>query len=157
MGRVVTRRATTAAPALSPTALKSKAIACLTLLAEEKAAKERSGILKKELMDTLHTSGEPDDKGHRYLYFANPITVGGKAIKGIKREKRVSTSFDEQVAEDILTKHEGLLERATVTVTETRIDQDEIYVLNQEGLLSDEEVDQMMVKSETYAFKPVTD
>ena len=154
MGRVVRRTTTAAPPPLSKTQLVSKAIACLTLLAEEKSAKDRAGVLKGELMTALHTSGEPDEKGHRYLYFQNPIRVGGKIVKGLKREKRVSQAFDTEVAEEILTKH-GLLERAQVTETIVSLDQNEVYVLNQEGLISDEELDAMIVSSETFAFKPV--
>lgn len=161
MGRTVTRRVTVVdvaepAPPITSTSLVSKAIAFLTLTNEAKAATERATGLKKEMMDALHTSGEEDDKGHKYLYFKNPIAIGGKKFSGLKRERRVSRLFDEDAAETLL-EGKGLLERVQKEVVTTVLDQDEVYVLNQEGLLTDEEVDSLFAESESFAFKPVAD
>jgi len=140
----------------TPTSLVSKAIAYLSLTGEAKAATERATVLKKDMMDSLHTDGEADEKGHRYLYFKDPINVGGKKYAGVKRERRVSTLFDEDTAEQILTQR-GLLEQCQRVVTTTVLDQDEIYVLNQEGKISDAELDSMFSENESFAFKPVTE
>lgn len=161
MGRTVSRRVTVVdavepQPPITATALVSKAIAFLTLTGEAKSANEKAGTLKKEMMDALQVAGEPDEKGHRYLYFKNPIKVGGKFFSGVKRERRVSTLFDEDAAERILSE-KGLLSEVQQVVTTTVLDQDKIYVLNQEGAISDEELDQMFSENETFAFKPVSE
>lgn len=161
MGRTITRRATavTAAaetPALSPTAMASKGIAALLLQAEAKSANDRVTALKAELLEGIekYADAEVDEKGSRFFYFQNPVNAGDKQFKGLKRERRASPTFDEDAARTVLAE-KGLLDRVEKEVTETVFDQDEIYVLNQEGLITDDELDSFITQTITYAFVPV--
>lgn len=156
MGRVVSRRATSAPEAPSSATVTSKAIAALTLKAESNAALRRHDVLKGELMTFLAGYGEPDDKGHRVFEFQNPIVIGGQSMKGIKRERRVSVGLDEEKAAEIITeKGDDVVRRVYKEVVETVLDQEEIYVLHQEGVISEEEIDAMFVERESFAFIPV--
>jgi hypothetical protein len=116
---------------------------------------ERQDILKKDLMSEVAKNGEPDEKGNLFLELPTPVTVHGQTFGTLKRERRVSIVFDAEVAEQILVSH-GLLEAAT-TIPEPVpfLDQDKIYVLHQEGKLTEEEIDSMFNEHESFAFKPL--
>lgn len=155
MGRTVSRRTSSAPEPVSAVTVTSKAIAALTLKAESNAALARHDVLKGELMTYLSEHGEEDERGHREFRFTNPITIGGAAFVGIKRERRVSLGLDEDKASEILAeKGEDIVRRVFKEVTTTVLDQDEIYVLHQEGVLSEADIDSMFVEKETFAFKP---
>jgi hypothetical protein len=91
------------------------------------------------------------------LTLETPLTVYGTTYVALKKERRASPIFLEDVAEEILTA-KGLLEEAQTTVTPepyTYLDNDKIYVLNQEGKLTDDEIDAMMDETITWALIPV--
>lgn len=146
------RRPAPAAP--RPTGIAAKLAQWATIRAEIDALTARANHLRDELSQIVDTQGEPDDKGHIYLQLPAPITVGEKTYGSIKRERRVSTVFKEDEAEEALLA-KGLLARAQETITV--LSQDAIYLLNQEGLLSDEEIDSFFGKKVSFAFKPVAD
>lgn len=122
-----------------------------TLTDEKKQLEPRVAKLRKQLMEHNTAHGEPDDKGHIWLHFDPPISVGGRTYRGIKNEMRQSTVLDEDKAEEVLSA-KGLLDRAVKTIKV--LDQDEIYLLFQEGELSEEEIDNMFTTTTSYAFKP---
>jgi hypothetical protein len=115
---------------------------------------ERQKDLRTDLMGLVKGGGLTDEKGSFFLNLHTPVTVGDKTYRTLKNERRVSERLDEDAAEELL-KSKGLLERCQKTVVV--FDPDELYVLNQEGLLSDEELDSLIVISESYAFKPLTE
>lgn len=131
-----------------------KLLQFLDLKNQVKTTTERLDALKKDLTKHVAEHGEVDDKGHRNFVFPEPIEYGGKEYIGFQQQRRVSQSFDTEVAEKVL-KDKDLWERATVVVRE--IDQNEVYVLNQEGLLTDDELDSMFAERETFAFRPISE
>lgn len=135
-------------------AIVSKLLQFLVLKDEEKTTKFRLDSLKKELTQWVAEHGETDDKGHRNFVLPAPLDYDGKAYTGFQQQRRVSQSFDTEVAEKLL-KDKDLWERATVVVRE--IDQNEVYVLNQEGLLTDDELDSLFAERETFAFRPISE
>ena len=166
----------------------------LVCKAESEALKTRYEHLRDEIMAYLDKHGEVDEKGHKMLALPQPVLVAGKEFGSVKRERRVSTSFDEEAAEALLTP-KGLLsrvQRTIVTINSTMpiesrfgvggdghnvrlftddskshivpeaivdwatvLDQNEVYVLNQQGLITDEELDSLFVENETFAYKPL--
>lgn len=126
----------------------------LALKDEVKTSTERLDALKKDLTQHVAEHGEVDDKGHKNFVLPAPIEYGDKTYVGFQQQRRVSQSFDTTVAEGIL-KDRNLWERATVVVRE--IDQNEVFVLNQEGLLTDDELDSMFAERETFAFRPISE
>jgi hypothetical protein len=187
--RVVNRRATTPR---TPTAtgIFGKVRQHLVFKSESEVLKRRYEVLRDDIMKYLDENGEKDEKGHKSLDLPTPISVAGKEFTSIKRERRVSTSFDEAAAEELLNTKKGLLarvQRTTLTITSSMvvndafqvtgdgrvilwrddlvkdavlswskgIDQNEIYVLNQEGLITDKELDSLFVENESFAYKPL--
>jgi len=135
-------------------AIVSKLLQFLVLKDEAKTTSERLDALKKDLTKHVAEHGETDDKGHRNFVFPDPLAYGDKSYTGFQQQRRVTQSFDTEVAEKVL-KDKDLWERATVVVRE--IDQNEVYVLNQEGLLTDDELDSMFAERETFAFRPISE
>jgi len=166
----------------------------LVCKAESEALKTRYEHLRDEIMTYLDKHGEVDEKGHKTLELPQPVLVAGKEFGSVKRERRVSTSFDEEAAEALLSP-KGLLsrvQRTIVTINSTMaiessfgvsedghtvrlfndtalggevpeasvswvtvLDQNEVYVLNQQGLITDEELDSLFVEHESFAYKPL--
>lgn len=135
-------------------AIVAKLLQFLVLKDEEKTTKTRLDGLKKDLTQYVTEHGEVDDKGHRNYVLPEPLAYGGKEYTGFQQQRRVSQSFDTEVAEKVL-KDKDLWERATIVIRE--IDQNEVYVLNQEGLLTDAELDSMFAERETFAFRPISE
>jgi hypothetical protein len=135
-------------------AIVGKLLQFLALKDEVKVTSERLDALKKVLTKHVVDNGETDDKGHRNFILPTPLEYGEKSYTGFQQQRRVSQSFDTDVAEKVL-KDKGLWDRAVVMVPE--IDQNEVMVLNQEGLLTDDELDSMFAERETFAFRPISE
>jgi hypothetical protein len=122
-----------------------------TMKSEGDLIAKRQKELRDEMTAEVQEKGIPDEKGSLYLNLHTEVTVGSKTYRTLKSERRVSERLDETAAEQLLA-GKGLLERAMKTVVV--FDPNELYVLNQEGLLSDDELDSLIVISESWAFKP---
>ncbi|MFV0135470.1 hypothetical protein ACLGIH_20000 [Streptomyces sp. HMX87] len=115
----------------------------------------RLNKLRDKVAAAVEQRGYTDHKGSQYLDLPFPIPAGDNEYIRIKRERRVSISADEEVAERILKdKGEALYRRAFPPVP--TLDADELYVLLQEGHLTEEEMDRIFVQKETYAFRGLT-
>lgn len=114
--------------------------------------KNRQDKLRDELMTVVQSDGEPDDKGNVFLPLPTEVEVGGKKYGNLKAERRASSVFMEDKAEELLS-GKGLLERAQKTIVV--LDHDEVYLMHQEGLITEEEIDSLFQEKVTYAFVPV--
>jgi hypothetical protein len=115
----------------------------------------RLNKLRDKVAAAVEQRGYTDHKGSQYLDLPFPIPAGDHEYIRIKRERRVSVSADEEAAERILkTKGEALYRRAFPPVP--TLDADELYVLLQEGHLTEEEMDEILVQRETFAFRGLT-
>lgn len=121
-----------------------------TLKAEAATIKIRQDQLRDRLL-VIAANGESDAKGHRHYEFGDPVNVGGKTYRGIKREVRKSTVLDEDLATERL-KEKGVYEEALFT-PEPELSQNQIYALYAEGKLTGDDIDYMFVTTETYALK----
>lgn len=104
--------------------------------------------LKKDLSGAVEENGEPDEKGHIWLQFPQPIN----GIKALQRQRRVGQSLDEQRAGEILAER-NLVEKCYKLVPV--LDDEAVMAALYEGELSEADVDAMYVKSVSYAFVPV--
>jgi hypothetical protein len=105
----------------------------------------------------IEKEGEEDEKGSYFLNLESPIEMHGQTFVSVKKERRVSQNFLAEDAEKYL-KAKGLLKAAQTTVTPepyTFLDQDKIYVLNQQGKLTDDELDSFFEDQVTWALKPI--
>lgn len=109
-------------------------------------SKEESA-LKKELSELVDSTGDVDDKGHKWIYL--PVEVEG--YKALQRQRRVSQSIDSETVARILSEKK-LKDRCYKLVPV--LDENEILTCMYEKLLTEEEVDSMYPKSITWAFVP---
>jgi hypothetical protein len=131
-----------------------------------RSLRERSeyheGKLKKQLMSTLETQGELEGEGHRVIeldkpeeYFAvkegNPVP---KLVTGIKRQRRVSQSLNEERTMALL-KEKGLLDSCTEVVVV--LNEDAVLAANYGGQIEDDELTDLYDENETFAFYLITE
>lgn len=195
--RSVTRRSVHRSPSTLG-GIYAKISQHILLKAESEALKARYEHLRDDIMAYLDLHGEVDERGSKSIALPAHVLSAGKEYSSVKRERRVSTSFDEDAAESLLLP-KGLLpsvQRTIVTINSTMpvessfgvgedghtvrlftgesspgavvdvpeavvswstsIDQNEVYVLNQEGLITDAELDSLFVENVTFAYKPLT-
>lgn len=115
----------------------------------------RLNKLRDKISAAVESRGYTDHKGSQFLDLPFPVPAGENEYIRIKRERRVSVSADEEAAERILkSKGEALYRRAFPPVP--TLDADELYVLLQEGHLSEADMDEILVQKETYAFRGLT-
>lgn len=107
--------------------------------------------LKTDMKTYIETNGVPDSSGHRVLTFDEPVEIDGTTYAGLRNEARRTTLLDEEAAREILTQ-KGLLDH--VVKTQEYLDQDEIYVLYQQDLLTDTELEKIFTTRISWAFKP---
>ena len=189
MSRVINRRS----QPTSPSGIFGKVKQHLVCKTESEVLKKRADSLRDDIMTFLEHNGIADEKGSLLIELPDTLAVAGKEFRSIKRERRVSTSFDEEAAERLL-HTKGLLARvqkSSVKITSsmpsgtpfdvdekgvysganmsslgdkvedavvewsTYLDQNEVYVLNQEGHITNEELDRLFVENITWAYKPL--
>lgn len=115
----------------------------------------RLNKLRDKVSGAVEQRGYVDHKGSQFLDLPFPVPAGDTEYIRIKRERRVSVTADEEAAERILKgKGEALYRRAFPPVP--TLDADELYVLLQEGHLTETEMDEILVQRETYAFRGLT-
>jgi hypothetical protein len=139
---------------LDPESPVEKVRQFLVLKFQETQVVTRKNHLRDEISAYVDASGETDEKGSKFWDLPAPIEVNGQKFVSVKREKRTSIGLDED-AVDNLVNTKGIRDRVFKEVTTTVLDQDELYVLNQEGLISDEELDALFTENVSYAFKPI--
>jgi bacterioferritin (cytochrome b1) len=96
----------------------------------------RQKELKASLFAKIESDGFEDDKGNLWLEL--PEEIDGYV--SLQKQKRVSRKIDEMVADDLIEK-KGLADRLYKTIRV--VDEDELMAALYEGLLTEEEVDEM--------------
>lgn len=150
MTRTVTRRSTAV---LSTNSRTNKLKQWLLLKHEVDTRTKDLNKIRDELMAAAEAEGQPDEKGSLYLD-VKPFEFRGKTYGAIKRTRRTSVSISEDLALKLVAK-KGLEKRAIVQVP--TLDQNELYVLNQEGKITDAELDSLFVETVTWAFDKVSE
>lgn len=125
----------------------TKVIDFITLKRRIDDMTKESSAIKAELSDLVDTEGEPDENGHLWLRL--PHEVDG--YTSLQRQRRVSQSLDQETAEELL-KKKGLYDRCFVM--EPVLKEDEVMACLYEGLLTEEEIDEMFPKKVSWAFIP---
>lgn len=108
--------------------------------------------LRDRVVKAVEERGYTDHKGSQYLDLPFPITAGDTSYMRIKRERRVTVVPDATAAETILrAKGEHIFHRAFPPVP--MLDQNELYVLLQEGILTEDDMDAIFIQRESFAFR----
>jgi len=107
--------------------------------------------LRDDISADVERYGESDESGHLRLAIGRPFEYAGRRYEGIKRERRVSRLVNEERAE-ALAMAKGVVGR--LFPARPTFDQDELYVLYQQGLLTEREIDDLFDTRVSWAFKP---
>ncbi|MET8342434.1 hypothetical protein [Streptomyces microflavus] len=126
-----------------------------TLKAQQTELTSRMNKLRDKVTAAVQQRGYADHKGSQYIDLPFPIPVGDSEYIRIKRERRVSIVADLDAAERITRGRGQQIYRRAFPPVPT-LDADELYVLLQEGELTEEDMDQIMVQRETFAFRGLT-
>lgn len=107
--------------------------------------------LRDKISEHVERYGAIDESGHLRLAIGQAFEFAGRRYEGIKRERRVTRTVSEQRAQE-------LAERKSLTgrlfPVRPVFDPDELYVLYQEGLVTEREIDDLFDVKVTWAFKP---
>ncbi|MEV7902193.1 hypothetical protein [Streptomyces anulatus] len=122
------------------------------LKAEVTERTTRLNKLRDRVVAAVEQRGYTDHKGSQYLDLPFPVPAGDIEYTRIKRERRVSILADPEAAERITrAKGDTVYRRAFPPVPS--LDADELFVLLQEGVLTEEEMDEILVQRESFAFR----
>lgn len=125
------------------------------LKAQQTDLTTRMNKLRDKVAAAVQARGYADHKGSQYIDLPFPIPVGDSEYVRIKRERRVSIVADLEAAERITKAHGEQIYRRAFPPVPT-LDADELYVMLQEGVLTEEDMDQIMVQKESFAFRGLT-
>lgn len=109
--------------------------------------------LRDQVVSAVEERGYRDHKGSQYIDLPFPLAVGDMEYVRIKREARTSITADPTIAETI-TRERGVFERAFTLVP--TLQPDELYVLLQEGALTEPDMDAIFIKRTSFAFRGLT-
>jgi hypothetical protein len=113
--------------------------------------KEQDRVL---ILEHLDEHGQEDENGHKWVWFTDDPVEG--RVKGIKREKRVTKTINQERAAEYL-KRRKLWSRCVETIEV--LDEAAVLALNfapagQKPTISDEDLADLYDVTETYAFVP---
>ena len=129
----------------------------LALRAESKQLEARKKSLSNDMKDYIHNNGLPMDGGHFEFRFSEPIEVDGTKFLGLKNTRKNSPIIDLDKVEEVLSRNGIPRERVFKEVTVEEFDQNEFFVLNQEDLIADDDVDYIYEDKITWALEVIED
>lgn len=102
-------------------------------------------------------NGRVDENGHRFYDFEQPLTIGEVTYTGIQAQRKTSSSIDLEATEKLLREKGGekLYDLVFKRVVTREFSEDELFLLNQKGVISDDELDALETESESYSLLPV--
>lgn len=111
--------------------------------------KSRIDTGKGDLKNWMLDNCEQDESGNYIWDFDKPVAGDNDtSYRGLMLQRRVSEFIDEDKADEIICSH-NLQSRCYTTIEV--IDFDQLYACNQEGVVSDEEIDSILSYNETFA------
>lgn len=149
---------------ISDTSIKAKVAAYLLLnqeIADRKALQEN---LKREL-DPYLREADTNARGSYVIPFAEPLKVNGKEYASLQKTKKVSKVLNEQRVIDFLMERansdddhwmgwDDLVSNSGVIVTVQHVDQDVLWDLFVQDMISQEELDSFFDVSVSWSFNP---
>lgn len=124
-----------------------------TLDQETKLKKQRESL--RDDLKTMVMWGEPDENGNYNYDFPDPISVDGETYyRGLQAQRRVSEFLDDDTAYQVIDMA-GLWSRCVKEEIVYNIDYDEVFACNQEGLISDDDIDAIIQHDTSYSLVKV--
>lgn len=124
----------------------------LTEAAEKKRREEYRDLLK----EYIQSKGTEDENGNLCYIFDEPLFIEDGKYIGLQNQRKVSEFYNEKKAVKLI-EDTGLKARCIREVVTWEIDYDELYAANQEGLVTDEEIDSIMDHDVSYALIKMKD
>jgi hypothetical protein len=101
-------------------------------------------------------NGRVDENGHRHFDFKEPLTIGDETYTGIVAQRKTSSRIDlEAVEEALKAKGDSSYDLVFKRQVIREFDEEALYVLNQKGVVSDEELDSFTIEDESYSLTTV--
>lgn len=119
--------------------------------AEVKRPLERD---KAELKEFINEHGKEDEDGSLVVTFPHPVKINGVTYTGLKQEKRAVPVVDEEKAMELV-EEKGLLGAIPQEVVVVYDWEDGLYVLNAKKKITDEELDEVLGESVTWALQVI--
>jgi len=149
---------------VSDASIKSKVAAYLLLNQEIADRKAMQESLKREL-DPYLLEAEINARGSYVLPFAEPLKVNGKEYASLQKTKKVSKVLNEQRVIDFLMERansedehwlgwDDLVSNSGVIVAVQHVDQDVLWELFVQDMISQEELDSFFDTTVSWAFSP---
>lgn len=124
----------------------------LTVSGEISLLNSRKTELRDLIVALIDDEHETDpEKGHLTQALPNPLNVGGKTYVAVQKQRKVTQTFDEDAALELL-KSKDLPEEDYMTPV---LDQDKVARLYADDVLSDEEFENLFEEKVSYAFHAV--
>lgn len=117
---------------------------------DEAIIRKRREELRDSLKTWLLSNGEPDENGNYRYYFDKPVILDDQEINGLMAQRRVSEMINEDTAFEVAERY-GVLDQVVTEIITTELDMDMLYVLNQQGVIPDEDIDSIFEFNETFA------
>lgn len=125
--------------------------------AKELEAKSNKAKFRKNgnLDDLVTTAGEELSDGSFIYYLDPPVPLdNGKTVLALEKHRSVTVFMDEEAAER-LAEELDIIE--DVSYMERVWDEDAFYVMNQKGVISDDQLDALLVENEEFSLQVVTE
>lgn len=114
------------------------------------ALTKRRENLRDELRTYASEYGTPNHRGHRDVVFEEPINLGDKLIKGFRLQQSVSVTLDVEAAKS-LAEAKGITQRVIKHEVREFIDQDELWACQQDGILTREEIEDLLITNYSHS------
>lgn len=124
---------------------------------DEQQLKQRREDLRDNLKEWVLENGELDENGNRVYYFPKPVQMGdGREVRGLMAQRRVSEFVNEDRAFNVAEQY-NVLGKVTYEVVTEELDLNEMYILNQQGIIPDDAIDSILEVKETFALVQLKD
>jgi len=122
---------------------------------DESALKKKREKLRDDLKQWIIDNCDPDENGSYIYYFDKSVFLNNIEVKGLIAQRRTSEFVNEDRAFIIADKY-NVREQVTYEVTTEELDLDAMYRLNQQGVISDEDIDSVLELHESFALTKLT-
>lgn len=109
--------------------------------------------LKDLIKPYILGNGIPDENGNYIWEFDKPVIYDeGTLVTGLMAQRRVSEFVNEDKAWEVVEKYgDDVRYQCVDEIVTHEINLDRMYALNQQGIISDEDMDSILETSETFA------
>lgn len=117
---------------------------------DEAVVRKEREQMRDKLKEWLIANCEQDENGNYIYEFDKPIVLDNTEVHGLVAQRRVSEFIDEDRAWEIVDKY-NVRDQCVETITTEELNFDMLYALNQQGVITDEDIDSILDLKESFA------